>query len=453
MKVLIANTDCRLGGVGTFMLSLRAALRAAGHHAELFYLQHGPLEAQLAGDPHVHFGSLTDLLRLVDREAFDIVHANNIDWASGMSAVPRIGARLVLTAHKLRAPAWTYGWTTRDCQAFVAVSRWVRDGLQPYTDIPIQVVPNGIDVHRFSPGPAAPNGSGPIVAWVGRGGSRVKRLEFFAQLAPALRRAGCRIWVVDQHPPTALAEDFPDAAQLLHEHADRWGGVDHLEMPRLYREIAASGGCVISTSSQEGLGLALLEAQSCGCPVIGPDVNGVNESVSPEHGGLLFPSDASPDAAAALVIETLRDRDALQRRGAAAAAHVRNTFSLECMARSYLQIYGRRDFGRVGTLRSRMRARRRLTPVFHTPEYLEHRWGVGDRQLEVARELARSRDWRLAAAAARASIRAAPTLYLKPGRLLTLVGLELRARTAPRTRRTPPDSGVAEDRRASVLRF
>jgi hypothetical protein len=182
-------------------------------------------------------------------------------------------------------------------------------------------------------------------------------------------------------------------------------------------------------------------------------VKGVNESVSPAHGGLLFPSDASPETVAALVIETLRDRDALRSRSATAAAHVRSTFSLDCMARSYLQIYGRRDFGRIGTVRTRMRARRRLTPVFHLPEYLEHRWGVGNRQLEVARELARTREWRLAAAAARASVRAAPTLYLKPGRLLTFVGLELRALTARRTRRASPEAGVAEDRHASALRF
>ncbi len=420
MQVLIANTECKFGGVTTFMLALQSALRAEGHRCDLFFFRGGPMQPHLPSDAAAHFGTLTDLLRLVDRERIDVVHGNNIDWSVGIGAVKRLGAKLVLTAHKVRPPAYTHGWTRRDCHALVSVSRWIGEALQPFTDVPVQVVPNGVDTRRFHPGPADETPP-PIVAWVGRGGAARKRLQAFAAIAPALRRAGLRVWVIDPQGPEALAAEHPEAAETLKATADLWQGVSYAEMPDVYRRVAASRGCVVSTASMEGLPLTLLEAQACGCLVIAPDVLGINECVSPDVGGVLYPFEMSPDALAQLAIDTLQDRDGVRSRQQTVAAHVQAHFSLGRMAARYLAIYREAPYPATGTLVARTRARLRLSPLVHQHAYLEWRWGVGDRQYATSQELAGHGEWPLAAAAARASLRTAPTIYAHPARFAHLI--------------------------------
>lgn len=424
MNVLLANTTCKIGGVSTFLLSLHDALVSIGHRCTLFFFERGSMEQHLPRGCDVHFGTLADCLRLVARERIDVVHANNVDWPTGISAVRRLGAKLVLTAHKVREPAWTYGWTTHSCDAFVAVSNWIRDGLQSFTDIPVQVIHNGIDTRRFQPA-ERPLTSPPIVAWVGRGSAPRKRLEAFAAVAPLLHRAGLRIWVIDQQGPDACAHVPRDAVRRLSEVAERWEGVPFELMPSIYQEIAASGGCVLSTASMEGLPLALLEAQACGCVVIAPDVLGIAECVSSEHGGIVYPFAATADELATLVIDRVRARETMRECSRRAATYVPEQFSLSHMVERYLTIYQSAE----QPSRRASSAHRRLR-LLRWSEYLDQRLGVGYEQYAASHALAAAGDWRLAAAAARESFVTAPTMFAKPGRLAHLVRVHVES-TSP----------------------
>ena len=58
MNVLLVNSTCKAGGVSSFILGLRAALLAQGHHCQLFFFEHGTMEARLPPDCQVRFGSL-----------------------------------------------------------------------------------------------------------------------------------------------------------------------------------------------------------------------------------------------------------------------------------------------------------------------------------------------------------------------------------------------------------
>lgn len=424
MNVLLVNSTCKVGGVSTFMLSLRSGLLSQGHRCELFFFEHGTMEERLPAGCPVHFGSLADCLTLIDRERFDIVHANNIDWTTGISAAREIGARLVVTAHKAREGAWTYGWNAGNCDAIVAVSSGTAGALQPFTDTPVQVVYNGIDTSRFSPAPG-PAGSAadsrPVVAWIGRSASPLKGFDRFAAIAPALRDGGLRIWVIDQHGPAKAAAAYPAAAAALRPIVERWDSVEVDQMPGLYREIAASGGCVLSTSLREGLGLAMIEAQACGCLAIASDVPGSNECVSPAHGGIRYPLDMDPGWVARLVLATLADRDQVRARQRATAEHVRRQFNVERMVRQYLELYAGLSAPPPLARRSRLRARRRLSPLLHWPAYVTQRLGVGYAQIESSRVLAGEGKWKLAAGAGLAALRTSPTMFLKPRRLAHLL--------------------------------
>lgn len=412
------------------MIALSEELKSQGHECEMFFFERGTLEEYLPAGARVHFGDLADCMRLVEREGFDVVHANDASWHVGLGAVRKAGAKLVVTAHGIKgARTAPYGWNTGNCDAYVACSRWLARELQPDTDLPIQIVLNGIDTRKFTPSEnRSLTESQPIVVWVGRGRSRFKRLDKLAGIAQALRDEGVRLWVVDSHGYDGVAQQNPDVANKLRPLAEFWGGVTPDRMPEIYREVAASGGCIISTSSSEGLPLTLLEAQASGCPAIGPQIRGVNECVDPEHGGVLYPFETPADELASCVLGMLRDKEKWLWRSEVCVKYAREHFSLQRMTSEYVRLYRESPYRPQGSVSARRNARRRLSPVFHWDEYLRNRWGAGKSQYESSEKLAAQGEWELASGAAREALATTPTLFLRPGRIAHLIKTHLRSR-------------------------
>lgn len=425
MKILLAYEWCRIGGVEAFMAALAGVLRAEGHECEFFFFERGQMAEHLPPGAPAHFGDLADCMKLVSERGFEIVHANSSDWRIGISAVREAGARLVVTAHGMVVR----GWNSTNCDAFACCSGWQAEEQKKYTDLPVHIVLNGIDTRLFRPAaPAspAPGAAAPVVAWVGRADDMVhKRIDRLAAVAPALRAAGVRLWIAD---PTGFAEVervAPDAARTLRAHAEVWRAFPKAELPDFFRAVAASGGCVLSTSVREGLPMALIEAQACGCPVVGADVRGVNEVVRPEHGGVLYPFELDPDELSRLLLGALGDADAMRRRRDECARYAREQFSLERMARDYLRIY-REALAPARSPRVGARARLWLAPLLDWEEYVGRRWTAGARQYETALALSERGERELARASARLSFTTCPTLYARPRRLARLVKVLLR---------------------------
>lgn len=435
MKILLAYEWCLIGGVESFMVALAKELRERGNECEFFFFTRGPMEQQLPSEFAAHFGDLTDCLKLVQARRFDIVHANSSDWRIGISAVRILGARLVITAHGMVVP----GWNSTNCEGFACVSEWLAEEQKAFTDLPTHTVFNGIDMSQFQPSNpdfTVPSDQGPIVAWVGRGTDMVhKMIDKLASIAPALKQAGIRIWIADPYGPDEVEKVAPEAAGTLRTIAEFWGFVPKDKLPHFYRDVAASGGCILSTSRVEGFGLVLAEAQACGCPAIGADVKGVNEVVDPAHGGVLYPYDTEPERLAALVIKTLGDVEGMRRRRDACARFAHEKFSLERMAQDYVRIYQEALApGRKSGLR--MRARVALGPLLNWGDYIERRWTAGLAHYEASIRLAAEQEWELAGALAWLSLYTSPSLYLRPRRLAQLLRIILRPRLLFNNRQT-----------------
>jgi phosphatidylinositol alpha-1,6-mannosyltransferase len=90
-------------------------------------------------------------------------------------------------------------------------------------------------------------------------------------------------------------------------------------------------------SIQEGLGIALLEAQATAKPVVAFNQGGVREAVLNEKTGLLVKRD-SQELADALV-RLLSDKDLSQRMGRMGRRFVSANFSWETCAERMLQVY------------------------------------------------------------------------------------------------------------------
>jgi len=89
---------------------------------------------------------------------------------------------------------------------------------------------------------------------------------------------------------------------------------------------------LIFPSWHEGFGWPIIEAQSCGCPVFTTNRPPMTE-VGGDGVAVFDPSD--PDSAAAVVLDGLRDREALRERGFANASR----FKVSTMMEQYLEAY------------------------------------------------------------------------------------------------------------------
>jgi glycosyltransferase involved in cell wall biosynthesis len=102
--------------------------------------------------------------------------------------------------------------------------------------------------------------------------------------------------------------------------------------------LAASDVAVLITAGWEGLPLSALEAMAMGLPLIISDVGGNREAVPDGTiGRLIPPRDVSAFVTAAL--ELLDDRDRSRQMGQAAAARVKQEFSLQVMSGKVAEVY------------------------------------------------------------------------------------------------------------------
>jgi glycosyltransferase involved in cell wall biosynthesis len=172
----------------------------------------------------------------------------------------------------------------RRLTGLIANSRITQERIRRYWGREVPIVHPPVDVLRFTP-----SAGGEDLLFVGEL-TRHKRVEVALEAAML---AGRGIRVVGDGPELPrLRRRFERSAQFL-------GRVDDAELEALY---ATSGAIVVP--GVEEFGIAAVEAQACGRPVIAADAGGAQETVLEGETGWLVP----PDDVDALA-RTLRRRD------------------------------------------------------------------------------------------------------------------------------------------------
>jgi glycosyltransferase involved in cell wall biosynthesis len=194
----------------------------------------------------------------------------------------------------------------------------------------IDVIVNGAALQPASPQRQAALrrelgiGTEPLVAGIGR---LTEQKNWPVLIAAAAHLPHARIVVAGDGP---LRQELASLARRSGDRVTFAGPID---------DIAALVGicsCVVSTSSWEGLPLAVLEALSLGAPVVATAVDGITDIVPPEAAALVPPDD--PAAVATQISHILADgRQALSlRRNALAAC---GAWHPEQMLRKYRLAY------------------------------------------------------------------------------------------------------------------
>jgi len=108
------------------------------------------------------------------------------------------------------------------------------------------------------------------------------------------------------------------------------------DVPVIYRLVAASGGVFINPALTEPFGLTLIEAAASGLPIVATEDGGPQDIISNcANGVLIDPLDTK--AMAKALVRVLDDKDQWKRRAANGLRGVRDHYSWDAHARSYLE--------------------------------------------------------------------------------------------------------------------
>ena len=182
----------------------------------------------------------------------------------------------------------------------------------------IQVIPNGVDVARFSPdGQIATRADDPLVVSVGR--LSHQRGPDVAVAALALMRT-----------PAArlrLVGDGEDRARIEHQ-VSALGLAERVEMPGFRPDTAPhlrAADVVIVPSRYDGMALVLLEAMACGAAIVATRVAGASAL---DDAGILVPTE-EPSSLAIAVDALLADPARRRQLGQAARRRAVERYSVQ----------------------------------------------------------------------------------------------------------------------------
>jgi len=247
------------------------------------------------------------------------LHAAPAIWAASLAGIPTVvnyrggGAEAFFQrSFRLVRPSLVRA------SAVVVPSRFL-EGVFRRRGLDVHVVPNVIDLERFSPATSRPANRPPHLLIA-------RNLEAIYDIPTGLRAfdlvrgsfPDARLTVAGTGPLRARLERL--ATDLGLDTAVRFTGrLENAEMVLLYRD----ADLVLNPTRVDNMPISLLEAQASGVPIVSSDVGGIPFIVEHERTGLLVgPGDAGAMAAAAMRI--LREpalATTLRESGLAAVTH------------------------------------------------------------------------------------------------------------------------------------
>ena len=152
--------------------------------------------------------------------------------------------------------------------------------------------------------------------------------------------------ILRRHPDTRLeiVGSGPEK-KALQQQADRLGVADavtfhgivnNTEIPEFYRRatVFVAPSIITAQGDQEGLGLVLVEALSCECPVVASDLPAIRDVVSDGVTGLVCMQENSSDLADKICF-LLDHPETREKMGKAGRQHVREQFDWSVISRRY----------------------------------------------------------------------------------------------------------------------
>jgi glycosyltransferase involved in cell wall biosynthesis len=283
--------------------------------------------------------------RLLDENAYDLAHAffafptgwlcyktaGQLPYILSLrgSDVPGYNMRLGLD-YKLLAGLFRRIWS--DASLIAANSEGLCELAKRFMpELDIAVIPNGVDIHCYHPGPSKMPG-GPInLLSVGRLIGR-KRIDWLIEAVGLAVREGLDIRLNVVGDGNLLAELQKRAAEMnISDRVVFMGLIERRRMPDIYR----ANDIFVMASQHEGMSNAMLEAIASGLPVVTTACEGVEELIG-DNGIIVNEPDLRDFVAAIKTIASDTDKyEAMSRAG----RNIAEKFSWSAVADRYMQWY------------------------------------------------------------------------------------------------------------------
>jgi len=247
------------------------------------------------------------------------------------SDVPGQHARLQLD-YKMLAPTFRAIW--KKAAALVACSQGLKDrALRFMPSVPVEVIPNGVDLDRFHPVRNSKKPDGLRLLTVGRL-SVTKRIELLIDAVEILHTDGHKLGLTIAGGGQ-LEQELRHLVQQkgLNDIIKVTGRVDPEDMPQMYRQ----SDIFVSASMQEGMSNAMLEAMASGLPIVTTRCEGAEELVA--DNGMVV-EEASGEAIAGAIKKLANDRPLCKQMAEAARSRAEQ-FTWNRIAEKYLALYKR----------------------------------------------------------------------------------------------------------------
>jgi glycosyltransferase involved in cell wall biosynthesis len=239
--------------------------------------------------------------------------------------------------YPLLRPFLRFMW--RDADAMVAVSSGLRDIALETDDIPIQVIPNAIDLTRFTPMLSwereAENDGHVTLLFVGRL-IKFKNLDTLLATVALLQeetKTPFRLEIVGDGVERPNLEE--QVANMGLSSIVRFRGwVDREAIAPYYQ----TADIFVTASIWEGMPNTVLEAMACGLPIIASNVQGCEDLVQHGKNGYLVPVKNAP-AMAEAVLQLIDNEFERRRMGRQSRKIVERTFAWDQIASEYLATY------------------------------------------------------------------------------------------------------------------
>ena len=289
--------------------------------------------------PFFMLGEILAISRLLKTHRFSVIHAHWI-IPQGLAAVlanfnRKDSPPILVTSHGadiygLRHPLFTAikRWVLHRCDAISVVSQAMRETLQDLSPgVRSELISMGTDLTEMFKPDKTISRQRATVLFVGRLVEKKGVRYLIDAFATVLRQhPEAELWIAGYGPEESRLRR--QIKQLRLESNIRFlGAVEHCKLPELYRKstITVIPSIVAASGDQEGLGLVIVEALGCECPVIASDLPAIHDVVKESMTGLLArPADS--DHLAAQINLLLSDREMRNRLGLNGRNHVLQYF-------------------------------------------------------------------------------------------------------------------------------